>query len=217
VRSILLLRLRVKGVVVGFDFHFGKGRGGTPEFLAGQGGAHRFAVDVIQQQRDGAQAFSSSEIRKALSEGRITEANAMLGYAWFVSGTVQHGEKRGRDLGFPTANLKLDPACGLRHGIYAVRAGVGGKVYDGVASFGRRPTFDNGAPLLETYLFDFSGDLYGQTIDIVFAEFLRPELKFDGIEPLVAQMNEDAANAREALAKTPGAVPLAVRVTENVS
>ena len=91
----------------------------------------------------------------------MVEATELLGYPWFVTGEVVHGDKRGRELGFPTANLRLDPACGLKHGIYAVRVGVGGARYDGVASFGRRPMFDNGAALLEVFLFDFSGDLYG--------------------------------------------------------
>ena len=107
------------------------------------------------------------------------------GYPWFVSGEVIHGEKRGRDLGFPTANLRLDPGCGLRHGIYAVRVAVDGKRYGGVASFGRRPTFDNGAPLLETFLFDFSGDLYGKTIDVAFIGWIRPEEKFASVDDLV--------------------------------
>ena len=103
----------------------------------------------------------------------------MLGYPWFVSGEVVHGDKRGRELGYPTANLRLDPACGLRHGIYAVRVAIGGRRHDGVASFGRRPMFDVGTVLLEVFLFDFSGDLYGQTIDVAFVEWIRPELKFD--------------------------------------
>ena len=97
----------------------------------------------------------------ALAEGKVVEAAELLGDPWFVSGEVVHGDKRGRELGFPTANLRLDPACGLKHGIYAVRVGVGGMRYDGVASFGGRPMFDDGAPLLEVFLFDFDGDLYG--------------------------------------------------------
>jgi riboflavin kinase/FMN adenylyltransferase len=124
---------------------------------------------------------------------------------------VIHGEKRGRDLGYPTANIRLDKNCGLKHGIYAVRAGRGqGKDqvrFDGVASFGRRPTFDNGAPLLEVFLFDFKGDLYGAVLDIAFIAFIRDELKFNGIEALVRQMDDDSAKARAALAAAPGAFP----------
>ena len=118
-----------------------------------------------------------------------------------------HGEKRGRDLGYPTANIRLDPDCGLKHGIYAVRVGRGVERYDAVASFGRRPTFDNGAPLLETFLFDFKGDLYGQHLDIAFIGFIREELKFDGIEALIKQMDEDSVRARAMLAAAPLAFP----------
>ena len=131
----------------------------------------------------------------------------MLGGPWFVSGEVIHGEKRGRDLGYPTANIRLDHNCGLKHGIYAVRIGRGGERFDGVASFGRRPTFDNGAPLLEIFLFDFKGDLYGQKLDIAFIGFIREELKFDSVDALVRQMDDDSARARTQLAAAAGAFP----------
>ena len=131
----------------------------------------------------------------------------MLGGPWFVTGEVIHGEKRGRELGYPTANLRLPSSCGLKHGIYAVRVGRGEARFDGVASFGRRPTFDKGAPLLEVFLFDFEGDLYGQALDVAFIAFIRDELKFDSIEALVRQMDDDSARARAALAAAPGAFP----------
>jgi riboflavin kinase/FMN adenylyltransferase len=118
-----------------------------------------------------------------------------------------HGDKRGRELGYPTANLRLDAACGLAHGIYAVRVGVHGRLYDGVASFGRRPMFDEGRVLLEVFLFDFTGDLYGELLDVAFIGWLRPESKFDTVESLVAQMGQDAEQARQALARTPGWFP----------
>jgi riboflavin kinase/FMN adenylyltransferase len=125
-----------------------------------------------------------------------------------VSGEVIHGEKRGRDLGYPTANIRLDPACGLRHGIYAVRAArADGTRIDGVASFGRRPTFDNGAPLLEVFLFDFKDDLYGERLDVAFMAFIRDEEKFDSLDALVKQMDDDSAKARTALAAAPDAFP----------
>ena len=144
----------------------------------------------------------------ALAEGQIDDATAMLGGPWFVSGTVIHGEKRGRDLGYPTANIRLDKNCGLKHGIYAVRVGRGRhERLDGVASFGRRPTFDNGAPLLEVFLFDFKGDLYGASLDVAFIAFIRDEVKFDGVEALVRQMDDDSAKARAALAAAPEAFP----------
>jgi riboflavin kinase/FMN adenylyltransferase len=135
----------------------------------------------------------------------------MLGGPWFVTGQVIHGEKRGRELGYPTANIRLDKHCGLKHGIYAVRVGRGqGKDqvrFDGVASFGRRPTFDNGAPLLEIFLFDFKGDLYGAALDTAFIGFIRDELKFDSVDALVHQMDDDSAKARAALAAAPNAFP----------
>ena len=130
-----------------------------------------------------------------------------LGYPWFVSGEVEHGDRRGRELGYPTANLRLDPACGLRHGIYAVRVGTGGRRFDGVASFGRRPMFDVGTVLLEVHLFDFTGDLYGKTIDVAFIGWIRHELVFASIEELVRGIDEDARRARAMLARMPAAFP----------
>ena len=158
--------------------------------------------------------MSSSAIRMALAEGQIDEATAMLGGPWFVTGEVIHGEKRGRDLGYPTANMRLDRNCGLRHGIYAVRVGRGAERFDGVASFGRRPTFDNGAPLLEIFLFDFKGDLYGTMLDVAFIGFIRDELKFDTIEALIRQMDDDSARARAALAAARAHFPSSERSAE---
>jgi riboflavin kinase/FMN adenylyltransferase len=143
---------------------------------------------------------SSSLIRDALRAGRIAEANHMLGHRWFVIGTVTHGDKRGRTLGFPTANILLPAETPLAHGIYAVRVVAGDAVYDGVASYGRRPTFDDGAAKLEVFLFDFDGDLYGQDLAAEFADFIRPELKFDDVAALVARMADDCTAARSGLA-----------------
>jgi riboflavin kinase/FMN adenylyltransferase len=208
VSDILVGRLGVRGVALGFDFHFGQKRGGSPEFLAQQGAQRGFSVDIVPALQNGGRPISSGVIRAALAEGHVREAAELLGHPWFVSGAVIHGEKRGRDLGFPTANIALDPACALRHGIYAVRMAVDGKRYDGVASFGRRPMFDNGAPLLEVFLFDFTGDLYGKTVDVAFVAWLRPEMKFDGLDALIRQMNEDARRAREELALAGDAFPI---------
>jgi riboflavin kinase/FMN adenylyltransferase len=143
---------------------------------------------------------SSGAVRTALENGNIAEANDLLGYAWFVEGEVIRGESRGRALGFPTANIRLDPDCGLRHGIYAVRVRAEGKWHDAVASFGRRPQFDHGAPLLEVMLFDFSGDLYGRVLSVEFAGFIRPEQKFDSVEALKDRMAVDCDDARKILA-----------------
>ena len=207
VERILVGQLAVAGVTIGFDFHFGANRTGSPDFLVAAGARHGFAVDIVPRFEDGGRRISSGPIRAALGEGHVTDAAEMLGFPWFVSGEVVHGDKRGRELGYPTANLRLDPTCGLRHGIYAVRANVGGRRVDGVASFGRRPMFDVGTVLLEAFLFDFSGDLYGQTIDVAFIEWIRPEMKFDTIDALVRRMDEDSRIARTALAKAPGAFP----------
>ena len=207
----LIGRLGISGIAVGYDFHFGKGRVGSPSLLVGE--APRLGIEVdVQPHIDIAERpVSSSAIRMALAEGQIEDATAMLGGPWFVAGEVIHGEKRGRGLGYPTANIRLDRNCGLKHGIYAVRVGRGHGDdpvrLDGVASFGRRPTFDNGAPLLEVFLFDFKGDLYGSSLDVAFIGFIREELKFDSIEALVRQMDDDSARARAALAAAPDAFP----------
>jgi len=203
----LIGRLGICGIAVGYDFHFGKGRVGSPGLLVSE--APRLGIDVdVQAHVDiDERPVSSSAIRMALAEGQIDEATAMLGGPWFINGEVIHGEKRGRDLRYPTANIRLDRNCGLKHGIYAVRVGLGGQRFEGVASFGRRPTFDNGAPLLEVYLFDFQDDLYGRRLDVAFIGFLREELKFDGIDALISRMNDDSARARERLAASPEAFP----------
>jgi riboflavin kinase/FMN adenylyltransferase len=207
VSRILVERLGIRGATIGFDFHFGHQRGGSPAFLAEQGKRHGFSVDTAPPLEDEGRPVSSSSIRAALSEGRVVEAAELLGYPWFASGAVIKGDQRGRTLGFPTANIALDPHCGLKHGIYAVRIGIGGVMRDGVASFGTRPTFDNGAPLLEVHIFDFAGDLYGTPVDVAFIGWIRPELKFDHIDALVRRMDEDARLARAALARAPNAFP----------
>jgi riboflavin kinase/FMN adenylyltransferase len=201
VERILLERFAVSGAAIGFNFHFGARRAGSPQFLAAEGRKRGFAVDIVPRFEDDGRPVSSGPIREALAGGRVREATELLGFPWFVSGTVIHGDKRGRELGFPTANLRLDAGCGLRHGIYAVRAAIDGRRYDGVASFGRRPMFDSGAVLLEVYLFDFSGDLYGRSIDVAFIDWIRDEAVFASVEELTRQMQDDARRAREALAR----------------
>jgi riboflavin kinase / FMN adenylyltransferase len=207
----LIERLGISGIAVGYDFHFGKGRVGSPSLLVSEAPRLGIEVDVQAHVDIEERPVSSSAIRMALAEGQIADATAMLGGPWFVTGQVIHGEKRGRELGYPTANIRLDKNCGLKHGIYAVRVGRGqGKDqvrFDGVASFGRRPTFDNGAPLLEIFLFDFRGDLYGAALDIAFIAFIRDELKFDSVDALVRQMDDDSAKARAALVAAPGLFP----------
>lgn len=204
VQDVLVRRLRISAAVTGYDFHFGKDRLGTPEFLCAQGSLHGFAVQVVEARNQGGAAVSSTRIRAALAEADLPTANALLGWHFSVAGTVIHGEARGRGLGYPTANMALDPACELAHGIYAVRfSRPDGSVHDGVASFGRRPTFGGGQPLLETFLFDFSGDLYGQTGLVSLFGFIRPELNFPSVADLVARMDQDSLEARSVLQSAP--------------
>ena len=201
-RRVLIGGLGISHAVTGYDFHFGKGREGSPDFLRRQGELMGFGVTVVEAFGDEAGAtVSSSRIRELLAQGDVAEAAGLLGYRYTVEAEISHGAKLGRTLGFPTANMALPACTALRHGIYAVRLREpDGTLHDGVASFGRRPTVeDDGLPLLETFLFDFSGDLYGKTCTVSFFGFLRPELKFDGLEPLVAQMQRDSDEARALL------------------
>jgi riboflavin kinase/FMN adenylyltransferase len=198
--------LGASGVVVGHDFHFGRGREGTPARLEALARERGMACTIVAAITTDGEPVSSSAIRRALEAGDVARANALLGYRWFVQGEVRHGAKRGRTLGYPTANLCLPEDCGLRHGIYAVRMALDdGRVVSGVASFGRRPTFDDGAPLLETFLFDFSGDLYGRTVRVELVAWIRGEERFASADALVARMDLDAEEARAHLAGPGGA------------
>jgi riboflavin kinase/FMN adenylyltransferase len=204
VRQVLVERLKISAAVVGYDFHFGKGRKGSPVFLKEAGQRHGFVVKIVEKVLADAggspEAIHSADTRRALEEGDVMRARALLGHDYFVTGEVVHGQKLGRELGFPTANLILDPGNRLRYGIYAVRMLVDGVLHIGVASWGRRPTVDNGPPWLEIHLLDFKGDLYGKEVEVRFVSWLRPEEKFDGLEALVAQIEQDVAQARAILA-----------------
>ncbi|UXS00344.1 bifunctional riboflavin kinase/FAD synthetase [Agrobacterium tumefaciens] len=203
VKSILVDWLGASAVVTGFDFHFGKGREGGPAFLMQAGKRYGFDVTLVDAFRDeGADVVSSSRIRDLLSDGDVSNAAGLLGYRFTVEAEVIGGQKLGRTLGFPTANMSLAPETELKAGIYAVRfRRPDGSLHDGVASFGYRPTVtENGAALLETYVFDFSGDLYGEVCSVSFFGHLRDELKFEGLEPLVAQIRQDEEEARALLA-----------------
>jgi riboflavin kinase/FMN adenylyltransferase len=207
IARILVGQFGIGGAAIGFDFHFGQNRAGSPVYLSEQGAKFGFAVDIVPPLEDEGRPVSSGAVRAALSQGKVVEAAELLGAPWFVSGEVRHGDKRGRELGFPTANLKLDPSCGLKHGIYAVRVAIAGKRHDGVASFGVRPMFDDGAPLLEVNLFDFDGDLYGRSVDVAFIGWIRHEQKFADIETLKRHMMADASQARDALKRAGKAFP----------
>jgi riboflavin kinase/FMN adenylyltransferase len=204
VLQVLGQGLGVAHVVVGADFCFGKGRTGTAAQLAELGRAAGFATTVLPLVGGEAGAISSSAIRAALSEGRVRDATAMLGHRHRIDGPVIHGEKRGRTLNYPTANMALDGLHLPRFGVYAVWAEVlGGPhagTYPAVASLGVRPMFGVNTPNLETHIFDFAGDLYGTHLSVALVDYLRPELKFDGLPALIAQMDADSAKARAILA-----------------
>lgn len=204
VRDVLVAGLGVRHVVVGADFRFGKARGGDAETLERLGRELGFGVTIAPLVRNGGE-ISSTAIRKALQEGRPRDAARMLGHWHRIEGEVEHGAKRGRDLGFPTANISLGRLLPPKFGVYAVLVDVltgprAGR-YHGAASIGVRPTFEGDTPPnLEVFLFDFSGDLYGETISVALVEFLRGEERFDDIDALITQMQVDCARAREILA-----------------
>jgi len=189
------------GVVTGEDFTFGKGRSGNVEVLARLGAEQGLSVDAVAPVSQDGEAVSSSRIREALQEGNCDTAARLLTRPFAIEGVVEHGDKRGRTIGYPTANLSLGNYLRPRFGIYAVRGRLpDGRMLEGAANLGIRPTFEPPKELLEPYFFDFSGDLYGQTIEVELISFLRPEAKFDGLDALMRQMDEDCAQARRRLA-----------------
>lgn len=204
-REVLAEGLGISHVTVGRDFHFGAKRQGDAEMLADLGQRFGFGVTVAPLlQLDGIE-ISSTAIRKALAEGRPRDAAAMLGHLHRIEGPVQHGDKRGRVLGFPTANMGVAGLHLPRLGVYAVKVdvltGPQAGSYHGAASLGVRPMFGENTPNLETFILDFKGDLYGQHLSIALVDYLRPEMKFDGLPALIAQMDADVARTRDILAK----------------
>ncbi len=204
VRDVLADGLGIAHVVVGADFCFGKGRKGTATDLQALGVQHGFRTTIAPLIKADGVEISSTAIRKALSDGRPRDAKAMLGHWHRIEGEVIHGEARGRELGYPTANMSVAGLHLPAFGVYAVRAdvltGPDAGSYMGAASLGVRPMFGVNTPNLETYLLDFKGDLYGQHISIGFVDYLRPELNFDGLPALIEQMAADTARARQILA-----------------
>jgi len=205
VRKVLVERLGVGAVVVGWDFHFGKGRTGTPAFLSDAGHRYSFAVEIIEKvevgEGESARIVSSTAIRRALERGDVVDAARGLGRRYAVSGPVIPGQRLGRTLGVPTANIALPATNRLAHGVYAVRAAVDGRWRPAVASFGVRPTVDNGPPLLEVHLLDYAGDLYGRDMTVEFVERIREERKFDSLEALIEEMGRDVRRARSILTR----------------
>lgn len=202
VRTVLVEGLKVTHVSVGSDFRFGRGRMGHAQRLSSLGRALGFGVTIVEEVEDHGAKASSTAIRQALVAGEPELAAEMLGSPWIADGVVESGERNGRKLGFPTANFQLGELIHPKHGIYAVRARIEGEAgwRPGVASFGRTPTTGLRDPLLETHIFDFSGDIYGKRLEVQLIAFLRPELKFPSVEALVAQMHLDTAEAKAILA-----------------
>ena len=201
VRDLLGIHVGAAGVVTGEDFTFGKGRGGNVQVLRDVGATCGVAARAIAPVTEGGQVVSSSRIRDALKAGECDVAAKLLTRPFTVRGKVIHGDKRGRELGYPTANLDMGAYLRPRFGIYAVTGRIlaTGQELKGAANLGVRPSFDPPKELLEPYFFDFSGDLYGQEIEVAFRHFLRPEAKFDSLDALKAQMEEDCDRARDLL------------------
>src|SRR3954451_10475069 len=201
VRDVLASQIGAAGVVTGDDFSFGKGRSGDPALLRTLGAQHGVAAEAVAQVLLDGERISSGRIREALVAGDTATATHMLSRPYAIEGVVQEGDKRGRDLGYPTANMVLGDYQRPRYGIYAVRATLpDGSEHPGVASLGVRPTFDPPTELLEAHLLDFAGDLYGYKIEVALHAFIRDEKKFDDVGALVTHMRRDEAQARHLLA-----------------
>jgi len=201
VRDVLAGRIGAAGVVTGDDFSFGKGRAGDAALLKSVGQTHGVAAEAVAQVLVDGVRVSSGRVREALVAGDPATATRMLSRPYAIEGIVQPGDKRGRALGYPTANLTLGDYQRPRYGIYAVHVTLDdGSEHPGVASLGVRPTFDPPTELLEAHVFDFDGDLYGRRIEVALHAFIRDERKFDGMDALAAQMRDDEAEARRLLA-----------------
>ena len=201
VADVLAARIGAAGVVTGDDFSFGKGRGGDVALLQSLGAEHGIAAEAVSQVLVDGVRVSSGRVREALVAGDPATATRMLSRPYAITGIVQPGDKRGRELGYPTANLQLGDYQRPRYGIYAVRVILDdGSEHPGVANLGVRPTFEPPQELLEAHIFDFDGDLYGRKIEVALHAFIRDERKFDGMDALAAQMRDDEAQARRLLA-----------------
>lgn len=208
IERLLVAGLGVSHVVIGYDFFFGKGRAGTPETMRTAGREMNFGVTIVSPVAEAGEVFSSTAIRLKLAQGDVAGAAHDLNRWWRVTGKVVGGAHRGTGMGFPTANVPMPKGTALGHGIYAVHVLIGSERkaaaetrerHDGAAYLGTRPTFDNGMPVLEVFLFDFDGDLYGREITVEFIAFIRPDRKFDGPEALKEQMAKDVAECRRIL------------------
>jgi len=220
IEDVLVAGLGVSHIVTGYDFAYGKGRSGNIETLKAAGKKHGFDVTIVMPvTEDGHEVISSSGVRAALRAGKPREAAGLLGHWWSVAGRVKKGHGRGKSMGYPTANIHLHEGCEPKMGIYAVRVFIGNlksgglkgdKIHriNGAGYFGTSPTFGGLVPLLEPFLFDFDGDLYGHQIEVEFIEYLRGDAKFESARDLKHQINNDCARAREVLADLDAADPM---------
>lgn len=199
VNEILVGKLHIRHLIVGPDFSFGKNREGNADLLRKLGEEHGFEIEVAEPLLIGGEVVSSSAIRKLLKEGDMKKAAAFLGYDFYVEGSVVEGEKRGRQIGYPTANLETDWEILPKEGVYATRSRVDGEKFDSITNIGYRPTFGESRLLIETHIFDFSGDIYKKRLAVEFVERIRDERRFDGVDALVAQIGRDVENVKEAL------------------
>jgi len=203
VSEILIAQIAAAHVIVGYDYCFGAGRKGNVELLRKLSKEMGFGLTVVDKVMEDDHLYSSSNIREALEDGKVREAADQLGHWWHVEGHVRRGDQRGRTINFPTANLLLDGYIEPKYGVYAVRViienGASKGVWDAIANVGRRPTFDKKDVLLECHIFDFNHDIYESVIKVEFVEFIRPELKFDGLEQLRNQIEKDCDHARTRL------------------
>jgi riboflavin kinase/FMN adenylyltransferase len=193
--------LEVAAVIVGADFRFGRARQGTSAYLREAGARLGFEVVVTDMLDEADAPISSTRVREALREGRVEDANELLGYHHLIAGRVIHGDARGRDLGYPTANIALSQLSGLRQGVYACRVRHAGRSYGAVASYGPRVMFEDAEPLFEVHLFGFDGDLYDTVLEVALVSFLREQRRFESVEALVAAMDGDAEEASELLGR----------------
>jgi len=204
IERVLVEALVAKHVVVGADFRFGRQRAGDIPQLEAAGRTFGFGVTALDQVGDEEGVFSSTRVRQLVAAGAVAEAAELLGQPWEIAATVEEGDKRGRTIGFPTANMRLGPLVEPRNGVYAVRVRIGGTdgpEIAGVANYGRRPTVNDRGALLEVHLFDTDRALYGETLWVSFIDFIRAEKKFDGLDQLKAQIAADCETARRVLSR----------------
>lgn len=201
VEEIIFKKIKPSHLIVGYDFRFGNKRSGNSDDLLRLCSKYNISVSIVDKQLKDGTVLSSSIVRDLIQEGDFKKAELLLGHKWLIKGKVIEGDKRGKEIGFPTANLSVDEIIQLKFGVYAVEVIFDGKSYKGVSNYGIRPTFDGENILLETHLLDFSSDLYGKDIIVSFVKFLREERKFEGINSLKDQIKKDSEEALNILSK----------------